>query len=84
MRVSYYRRRQRSGGVSEAYFLLCVLAAIGLLIWAVTACEAAEEATFTEDCLRNHPGSHVETSSGYKGSTTYYCLGPEGEMWSVQ
>lgn len=57
--------------------LVAVAIAVGVVLGLNAIFPKGED--FTSSCLRDHPTAHVVHTN-----RTYYCLGPNGELWAVQ
>jgi hypothetical protein len=76
-------------GLRDAVPIITLVAIVAVIVVVVALTlgpnsrNAAVRNSFSEDCLSNHPDAHVNVFVTYSGRT-YYCLGPNGEIWSVQ
>lgn len=69
---------------STAIIALLIIMAVAVGgVLTLNAVNAATQDNFTGRCLRDHPDAHVDVQVVYTGRT-YYCLGPNGELWGVQ
>lgn len=78
------RPQRHSAFLGMALVALAVLALVSLAVGLIIATNKGGEADFRERCLAAHPGAHVDVSYASRSYPTYYCLGPNGELWSVQ
>lgn len=69
----------REWGTAIIALLIIMAVAVGGVL-TLNAVNAATQDDFTGRCLRDHPDAHVDVAA----RRTYYCLGPNGELWGVQ